>query len=388
MDDRAQIAIISDEPTPYRLHVLRRIAREIPGVALHSVFTHLEPSMPWKVGLDDDIGPVTFPKWSLNRRSSLTPVSFPLFLRIRDHLIERRVRMVILLGYNSLTLLLLMHWAHARGIPVLLTGDSNIFNDSRHGFVLRGAKQLYIRHVMRHVDALMPMGTCGRAYYRLYANHAKPSFLFPYEPDYSRFATCEPARREEFLARRGLAAGRRRLLYSGRLVPVKRVDVLLDAFARILKQRPDWDLAIAGDGPLRAELQARLPAAAAARVAWLGFLQVDELACCYHACDALVLPSEREPWGLVVNEAVAAGLAVVATEVAGAAVELVRHGTNGLLVPPGNVHALAEALLEVTDPQANRRFRGAAAGVLEQWRLSADPVEGLRKALRYFHLTL
>jgi glycosyltransferase involved in cell wall biosynthesis len=309
-----------------------------------------------------------------------------LFLRIRDLLAQRRIRMLVLLGYNNLTLLFLMHWARARRIPLALTGDSNIFDDSRHGALVRGLKQLYLRHVVGLASALMPMGTCGRAYYRLYANHAKPTFLFPYEPDYSRFEACDPARREDFMRRHGLEAGRRRLVYSGRLVAVKRVDLLLDAFARIMARRPDWDLVIAGDGPLREPLQSRLPVAARARVRWLGFLQIDDLACCYHACDALVLPSEREPWGLVVNEAVSAGLAVVATEVSGAAVELVRHGTNGLLVPPRNVDALADALLAVSDAARNRAFRREAAGVLSQWRLSADPVEGLREALRHFQL--
>lgn len=386
VEEPPQIAIISDEPTPYRLHVLRRIAREIPEVAVHNVFTHPVTSMPWQVGLDEAIRPVTFPRWSLNQKSPFTPVSLPLFLRIRDLLAQRRIRMLVLLGYNNLTLLMLMHWARRRRIPLALTGDSNIFNDSRHGALVRGLKQLYLRHVVGLVSAIMPMGTCGRAYYRLYANHSKPTFLFPYEPDYARFEACDPARRDDFLARHGLDPARRRIVFSGRLVPVKRVDVLLDAFARILPQRPAWDLVIAGDGPLREQLASRLPEAARPRVHWVGFLQVDELASCYHASAALVLPSEREPWGLVVNEAVAAGLAVVATEVSGAAVELVRHGTNGLLVPPGNVDALADALLEATDEARNRALRSESAGVLRQWRACADPVAGLRELLRHFQL--
>ena len=180
----------------------------------------------------------------------------------------------------------------------------------------------------------------------------------------------------------------KRLLFSGRLVNVKRVDVLLDAFVRIAAQRPDWDLVIAGDGPLREELKLRAPSSVRNQIKWLGFLQFDDLATCYLCCDALVLPSEREPWALVINEAVAAGLPVVATEVSGAAVELVRHGVNGLLVPPGNVHALTNALIQISDPEQNQKFRAAAPTILEQWRVSADPVDGLRQALKYFNLIL
>jgi glycosyltransferase involved in cell wall biosynthesis len=387
VDDRPQIAIISDEPAPYRVHVLERIARELPEVGLHSVFTHPEPSMPWKVALDDGIRPVVLSGRSLSGRSPLTPYSFQMCARVREYLERNRVRFVVLLGYNNLTYYLLMHWAHSKGIPLLLTGDSNIFSDSRHGFVMRGLKQLYIRHVLRLVAGLMPMGTCGRAYYRLYANHDKPAFLFPYEPDYSRLAACDESACEAFRRRHEIDPARRRLLYSGRLVPVKCVDVLLDAFARILDRRPDWDLVIAGDGPLRSGLEARLGPSARSRVKWLGFLQFDELVCCYHCCHGLVIPSEREPWGLVVNEAIATGLPVVSTEVVGAAVELVRHRINGLLVPPNNVDALADALLEVTDAGRNRQFRAAGPAVLAQWRTSADPVDGLRRALQYFRIT-
>jgi len=387
-DDRPQIAIISDEPTPYRLHVLGRIARELPQVALHSVFTHPEPTMPWRVEIDKSIGPVIFPGWSLNNRAHISLRSVPVFWRIRDFLLEKRIRLVILLGYNDLTRLLLIHWSHQKGIPLLLTGDSNVFSEGGHHFLFQTVKRLYVGHVVSLVAGLMPMGTCGRAYFRLYADHNKPAFLFPYEPDYDNLAACDPATREAFLHRHGLDPARRRLLYTGRLADVKRVDVLLDAFERIAEYRPDWDLVVAGDGPMRQELQARVPVRARDRIKWLGFLQFEEMIPCYHCCDALVLPSEREPWALVINEAVATGLPVIATEVVGAAVELVRQGINGLLVPPRNVEALFGALLEITDPDRNREMRNAAPAALQQWRIAADPVEGVRRALRYFHVIL
>jgi glycosyltransferase involved in cell wall biosynthesis len=388
VNNRTHIAIISDEPTPYRLHVLGRIARELPQVALHSLFTHPVPSMPWKLGLEEDIRPVVFPGLSLNNRSIVSPYSLPLFFRIRDYLVAQRIRLVVLLGYNNLTRFLLIHWAHSKGIPLLLTGDSNVFDDSRHGYLFRGMKRLYIGHVVNRVSALMPMGTCGRAYYRSYADHNKPTFLFPYEPDYAKLQTSNAPAKEAFLRGHDLSPARHRLLYCGRLIGVKRVDVLLDAFVRILDHRPDWDLVIAGDGPLRKQLQRRLPANARDRVRWLGFLQLDELIACYHSCHALVLPSEREPWALVINEAVATGLPVVSSEVVGAAVELVRHGVNGLLVPPRNVHVMTNALLEITEPRRNEEFRRAAPAVLDQWRTAADPVAGLRQALKYFNLIM
>ena len=387
-NDRPQIAIISDEITPYRLHVLNRIARELPQVALHSIFTNTQPSMPWQIQMDEKIGPVTFPEWSLNDRQRISVHSAPLFRCIRDYLLGRSIRLVILLGYNDLTRFLLIRWSHRNSLPLLLTGDSNVFNEGERGLLFRTIKRLYVGHVVDLVAGVMPMGTCGRAYYRLYADHSKPTFLFPYEPDYDKLATCDPAAREAFLRRYGLIPARRRLLYSGRLAAVKNVGLLLAAFEQIIEYRPDWDLVVAGDGPLRGELQARVPLRMRDRIKWLGFLQFEDMIPCYHCCDALVLPSAREPWALVINEAVAAGLPVVATYVAGAAVELVSDQVNGLLVPPGDLEALRNALVEITHPDRNQEMRRAAPAALQRWRRAADPVEGVRLALRHFRIIL
>ena len=128
------------------------------------------------------------------------------------------------------------------------------------------------------------------------------------------------------------------------------------------------------------ELQA---AAVPGRVTWAGF--VDEQAtvsAVYRNADVLVLPSDYEPWALVVNEAVAAGLAVVASDVVGAAAELVRDGVNGRLFPPGDLARLTAALRDVTDPANVDRMRAASAGVLADWRRRGDPVDGLRAAMR------
>jgi glycosyltransferase involved in cell wall biosynthesis len=83
----------------------------------------------------------------------------------------------------------------------------------------------------------------------------------------------------------------------------------------------------------------------------------------------------------VINESAAAGMAIVATRVVGAAPELVRDGVNGRIVPPGDPGAMAAALRDATDPATLRRMRAASAQVLEQWRSAGDPVAGLRRAL-------
>ena len=84
----------------------------------------------------------------------------------------------------------------------------------------------------------------------------------------------------------------------------------------------------------------------------------------------------------MINEAAAAGLAIISSNVVGAAAELVRDGVNGKLFPPGNAVELRQAILEVTDPVNIDRLKAGSAGVLQDWRAQGDPVAGLAAALR------
>jgi glycosyltransferase involved in cell wall biosynthesis len=230
------------------------------------------------------------------------------------------------------------------------------------------------------------MGTCGRAFFRLYCDHDLPEFIFPYEPDYTTLWHYSNEDLGAFLQKFGLAPTRRRLLYCGRLVPVKRVDLLLQAFISIAPQRPKWDLVIAGDGPLRKQLEAMIPPDLKDRVKWLGFLQFADAAITYRACEVLVHPAEYEPWGLVIVEAVACEKAVITTSVVGAAVEMVKHNVNGIIVPPRSAEALADAISQITVGQRAYEMSWPCAAMLEAWRRQADPIDSIRDALRYLNL--
>jgi glycosyltransferase involved in cell wall biosynthesis len=117
-------------------------------------------------------------------------------------------------------------------------------------------------------------------------------------------------------------------------------------------------------------------------VKWLGFCDVDRVRLAYHAADVLVLPSNYEPWAVVVNEAMAAGLVVVASDVVGAAAEMVQDGRSGRLFPTGNLDVLTEVLMDATQANHLSAYKQGVAPALQAWRERADPVEGIRQALR------
>jgi glycosyltransferase involved in cell wall biosynthesis len=382
---RPRVALVHLVATPYWLHLHRRIDRELPEVELHCLYTHDVPNQPWDLDAASDVRPVPFGKGeAADGRNMLATARRELR---RSHAITRwleahDVRLVVLYGYNDAGRLRILRWCRRRNLPCLLTSDSNAKLDRATG-LKKLAKKLLVGSAVRAAWGAMPFGSAGTRYYQSYGTPSNRIYRFPGEPDYTITERTTPADVAAIRQRFSLDPARRRIVFCGRLVDVKRVDTLIDALNAVADQRPDWDLVIVGDGPLKEGLVARIRPDLAPRVKWLGFIgDAPTLAAVYKACDLLVLPSQFDQWALVVNEAVAAGLAVITSEVVGAADDLLRPGVNGYTFPPGDSAALAKAMLDTTAPANIDRFKAASLDVIADWRRESDPVEGLRRALR------
>ena len=165
--------------------------------------------------------------------------------------------------------------------------------------------------------------------------------VVPNAVDVERFGSATPA---------DLGPGTK-LLFVGRLDERKGFRVAVSAFGRLAAERPDLRLIVAGDGPERGEVE-RLPLAARNRVRLLGSVPNTQLPPVHAACDAFVAPNlGGESFGIVLVEAMAAGLPVVASDIPGFT-EVVRDGVDGLLVPARDPQAVAAALARVLDDPA------------------------------------
>ena len=103
-------------------------------------------------------------------------------------------------------------------------------------------------------------------------------------------------------------------------------------------------------------------------VVFPGFVQRDQLAAFYALAEALVFPTLSDPWGLVVNEAMACGLPIIATDVAGCTADLVQDRENGYVIPAANVDKLAEAMAAfASDPRLASRMGERSARLIESF---------------------
>jgi glycosyltransferase involved in cell wall biosynthesis len=150
-----------------------------------------------------------------------------------------------------------------------------------------------------------------------------------------------------------------RLLFVGRLVSLKGIDLLIQEMARSSRSRAV--LRVVGAGPRRQSLQEEAERLGVA-VEFTGFCQGAELAAQYAAADYLVFPSLSDEWGLVVNEALASGLPVVGSVYSQAVNELIRDGANGWLFRPDCPGQLAGILdsLDTIDAGTRRRMQTSA----------------------------
>jgi glycosyltransferase involved in cell wall biosynthesis len=382
-DSRPGLAIISNEQTPYRLHLHRRIATELPELRLWSLFTHEKASSPWKLTECPEINPVWFGAGDSSQDQAKLSHAIKEWRKggaILRWMQDRDIRAVVVLGYNDWGRWRILQGCRRRGIPCLLFGDSNILCDNPSGAKAL-LKRALLPRILKRCSGVLYCGRLGREYFIRYGADPARMFPFPYEPDYQAVQDVPLSQIEQARRRYHLPAGRRYLIYSGRLTPVKRVDLLLHAFAAIAADRPHWDLIMAGDGELRASLPSLVPADLKPRVIWTGFIDDHQrLAALYALADVLVLPSEYEPWGVVVTEA-AVRLALVASSVVGAAAEVLRDGVNGKLFENRSLPSLIAALREVTDESRIDAFKAASPKVLAEWRKRSDPVAGLRQAL-------
>lgn len=138
-------------------------------------------------------------------------------------------------------------------------------------------------------------------------------------------------------------------LYVGRLSEEKNIFLLLEAF----KELPKYTLTIAGDGPLLAELKK----VASQNVKFLGHISNEEIDKVYLLADALILPSTKEPWGLVVEEALYYGLPVIISSNVGCNQDLVLNKINGLIFESASKQALKQAIIELAGNYSNFKLQ-------------------------------
>jgi glycosyltransferase involved in cell wall biosynthesis len=256
---------------------------------------------------------------------------------------------VLVFGWSFHSHLQCLRHFHGR-IPVLFRGDSTLL-DEMPG-IKRSLRRIFLKWVYRFVDHALYVGENNRDYFLRHGLKAQQLTFAPHAIDNDRFAAAEAERSREALAWRkelGIRPDDLVVLFAGKLEPKKNPFFLLELAQSIDDAR--LKIVVVGNGVL--EEQLKKAASADPRFLFLDFKNQQRMPVVYRVCDLFILPSAGpgETWGLSVNEAMACGKPVMVSDKAGCAIDLVRSGSNGLIV---DIHTIDPAVRFISDILHNR----------------------------------
>lgn len=282
-------------------------------------------------------------------------------------LLRKRFDVLLVHGYNSLTNLLAILVAKLSGTKILMRGDTRL--EAHHKRT--GLKPLFKRMVFRWCDGFVAIGSLNRAYYLQHGVPPERVFFAPFSVRNEQFAASSEMRelhRHTFRAELGLDGDSLVVLFASKLIKRKRADDLIRAFARLADQFPLASLVIVGSGEVEANLRALAAESVGERVRFMGFRNQSQLPVLYAASDVFVLPADSEPWGLVINEVMAAGIPVVVSNEVGAAPDLVQGQETGFVFPCGNLDELANAMRRLlAEPALRAQMSANAVRLIRRW---------------------
>lgn len=325
-----RLAVLTEIPAPYRIPLFNALADRVDLTVLF--LRERNPLRPYRLHADEfrfswlvlpGVDVTLGGRWIVFNRGT------------RRALGAARPDLLLLGGWNQPAFWTAVAWARPRRVPFVLWVEST--GRHRRSSRLETVK----RRLLRSVAACVVPGTASRAYLLGLGVPSERIAVAPNAVDPAIFGagSARTSRHERLV-----------VLAVGRLAPEKGFDVLLQAVAGL-----SVEVVLAGSGPE----EARLRALAGPDVLFLGHVDRDDLPALYAEADVFVMPSRSEQWGMALNEAALAGLPLVSTDAAGAAHELIENGVNGFRLPTGDVEALRDALLRLTEDPELRAQMGA-----------------------------
>jgi glycosyltransferase involved in cell wall biosynthesis len=400
LSDKVRLAYLVSHPIQYQAPLFRRIAQE-PDIDL-TVFYGSDFSVrgykdegfgvgvKWDVPLLDGYRYEFLPALRDNATVGVaTPLNYGIFSRLRRGAGDTQQAGFDALwvhGYATANSLHGMLAAKALGIPVLLRTDSSLTDRVRSGATL-AAKRLFFYGLKQLVDGVLPVGTLNAEYWSYYLGEDFPAWMMPYAVDneyFQRRSREAQGRRGELLAELTLEPGRPVILFASKLQGRKRCGDLIAAYKNLSAGpgvEPHPHLVIVGDGEERAAMERLAADTGFNGIRFCGFRNQSELPRFFDIASVFVLPSRHEPWGLIVNEVMNAGRAVIISDEVGCQPDLITDGVEGCIFPMGDVEALTAALRRVlATPETAAAMGQRGLERIQSWGFEED-IQALRRAL-------
>lgn len=292
---------------------------------------------------------------------------------------------IFLMNYAFFSYFLLILDPRTWRLPILFRGDSHDIGRPKSIYV--HLSKLIRKIIFSRFSAFLDVGKSNRNY--IIASGVPPHKLFhsPHAIDNNRFQTARPlAISQGKVLRANLSVDEDQILiaFVGKLIPIKRPFDLLKAFSLLTPEiRRRAALLFVGEGKLKADLRLAIGEAGFNNVHFLDFQNQSAMPSIYAASDLLVLPSQNETWGLVVNEAMNLSCPALVSDHVGCGPDLILADETGWVFPTGDVQVLSKYLeTAISNPVKLRQMGMNAARHVSDYSYESASA-GLHAALRY-----
>jgi len=272
---------------------------------------------------------------------------------------EWKADAVLVFGWNFKSHLKCLRYFKGR-IPVFFRGDSTLLDDTSGG-IRKVIKTILLQWVYKHVDVALYVGAANKAYFERYGMHDHQLVFAPHAIDNNRFAAAND---DSIRSSLGISESEVLFLFAGKFEPKKDPLLLMNAFVSINMENAH--LLFVGNGQLENTLKSAcstLDQPIRRRIHFMDFQNQRSMPDIYKSCDVFVLPSmgPGETWGLALNEAMASSRAVLASDKCGGSGDLIRNGENGYVFNAGDLKALSQKMLMLSQDKKKLQSMGEAS---------------------------
>lgn len=377
-----KVCWVSTHPIQYQAPLLKKIA-EIDGVDLSVIFfsdfstknytdVEFKQQIKWDVPLLEGYK-YKFLGGSGDRISEIKTFS-PWIKGLFSSLCSGNYDTVVVQGWNHYGMICAAIFAKLLRMRVFLRCEATDHVAGSVG-IKRFIRELLVKFLLRLTDDVLYIGTNNKKFYMKRGVDPKKLKFMPYVVDNMAMANYSVQEANQLKSKYELN-GKTVILYASKFISRKNPDLLVDSF---LKMNNDSAVLImVGNGELEADLKIRAKGKEKS-IIFPGFINQKELKAYYAIADIFVLPSIDETWGLVINEAMCSGTAIISTRQVGAAIDLIDE-RNGRVIDKVSVETLTDALRMLVESGNLDAMKSRSVEVMKNWGID-DAVNGFSKAV-------
>ena len=329
-----KVFILTTITAPYRVNLFNELGKKCElMVCFEQERDLVERNAEWYKNSYNHFKSIRLKKW----KKSLKRIKFDTF----KYLKQFNPDIVIAYEYSTITALILMSICKIKKIPYLINCDGAIPSNNK-------IKTLIKKHYIKNADGYLANGESARKYFLRYKGAEEKIIPYKFSNYYKRDILKVPLNEDEkeYKKRKMNIDKQKIFLTIGRFEYLKGFDLLFEA-TKLFRNNNNVVFFMIGGGPLENQFKQKIKQEHIKNIKILPYMSRDELIDYYDISDALIFPTRRDVWGLVVGEAMSRGLPVISSSMSMAGIELVENGVNGYIVENEKVEELTNAIKEL-----------------------------------------